>query len=122
MLFADLIPQDAKDLGSLGVNGLLGLGVFTFAGVIVYLFLRQEKERKEQEARLDEKQDKHDRAIETAQAKHDMAIREHRTEFTAALSKVTDAVKAVAEESRASAVECRANITALREDLKRDRG
>lgn len=112
MLYADVI-QDAKELGSLSASALLGLGLIVFAGVVVYLFKRSEKKDSEGAATIRELMEKSEQRMDEAQAKHERRVDEQRTEHTQAMGKLANAMKAVADESRAHAEECRGNFQAV---------
>lgn len=122
MLFAELIPQEAKDIGNMSVAGLLGVGLFVFAGVVIYLFRRGEKKDAETKADQKESQEKHEKRLDEMQERHEASIKEQRAEHTAAMGKIADAVKVVADESRAHAQECRANFALLTAEMKQLKG
>lgn len=115
MLFAELIPQEARDLGSLGVSGLMGVGLFVFAGVIVWLVRTWRSDMEKMERRLSDQQ-----------AKHDQEKKEQRGEYMVGLREISDTVKAVGAEARANtqalqalAMETKANTTTILARLDR---
>lgn len=109
MLYADLV-QDAKELGSLSASALLGLGLIVFAGAVIYLFKRSEKKDADSAATVKELMDKSEKRMDEAQTRHEKRVDEQRQEHTQAMGKLANAMKAVADESRAHAEECRENI------------
>lgn len=115
MLFADLIPQEARDLGSLGATSLMGVGLFVFAGVIVWVVRTWRSDVEKMEKRLSDQQDK-----------HDQEKKEQRTEYMLGLREISDTVKAVGAEARANtqalqalAMETKANTTTILARLDR---
>lgn len=111
-MFGDVITQEARDLGTMGSQALLGVGVLALTTAVIFLFRLWRADTKEIQTR-------HDAVLKEQQTKHDAEKREQREAYTEALSEITKAVQAVHEEAKAHAAECRANfatvINALRD-------
>lgn len=106
-LFADVITQEARELGTMGSQALLGVAVLALVAALVFIFKTWRADT-----------DKHQKRLDDQQEKHDTDIKEQRAEHTAAMGKVGDAMKALTDESRAHTQECRANFALLSAEVK----
>lgn len=79
------IPQEARDLGTMGSQALLGVAVLSLTATVGVLFKIWRGDVRE------------------LQTKHDAEKREQRTEYTTALKEISAAVRLVAEEAKENA-------------------
>ena len=108
MLWSDVIPQEAKDLGAMGSQALLGVAVMSLVAALVFIFKTWRSDVDKSIQRMDE-----------LQKKHEVAMKEQREMQTAAIERVVEAVKVMAEESRVHAQECRANFQTVFGEMSR---
>lgn len=113
--FADVITQEARDLGTMGGQALLGVAVLALTTALVVLFrlwrADMAEKRKEFVDQINLLAEKH----EEAEQRWRDEMRQQRADFSAALKDVSDAVRQSATESRANA----AAIIARLEHLER---
>lgn len=83
-LFADVIPQEARDLGTMGSQAILAVGLIAVAAALVYVFKLGRQD------------------VATLQERNEKKEKEMRAEFSAAMKDHSEAIRQISAESKAN--------------------
>lgn len=112
MLFADLIPPDARDLGTMGAQAILGVGVLALSWALVYVF-------RTWRADAEKLADKNDTDRKEQRGEYLQSLKEITSANTAAINQLAAESKANTNAITELAAELKANTTAILERLDR---